>query len=128
MSSVAHNLLDELLQTVKEELLNQNADKIKKEILDDVEKKNRTLVQDMVDMVEKVNKDICGVELLLLPSAGRPLFAIFTSTKSTKVQKYKSAKVQKYKTQNTAVNFVYIIIAEVMRKMLNVHITSVMCI
>ena len=58
MSSVAHNLLDELLKTFKEELLNQHTDKIKKEILDDVEKKNRGLVQDMVDMVEKVNKDI----------------------------------------------------------------------
>ena len=55
MSSTTHTLLDRLLENIKEELVTKKAEKMKEEILAEVDKKNNSMVQDLIVFWDQLN-------------------------------------------------------------------------
>ena len=55
MSSATHTLLDRLLDNIKEELVTKKAEKMKEEILAEVDKKNNSMVQDLTVFWDQLN-------------------------------------------------------------------------
>ena len=58
MSKIAHQLLDQLMNEVKQNLFTDQIAKIKAEILADVDKKNSDIVQDFVQIADTIHKEI----------------------------------------------------------------------
>ena len=56
--SDAHQLLDKLLENLKTDLMKNLTERIKNEILAEVELKNKALVQDMVNILDKIHREI----------------------------------------------------------------------
>ena len=58
MSKMAHQLLDQLMNEVKQNLFTDQIAKMKAEILADVDKKNSDIVQDFVQIADTIHKEI----------------------------------------------------------------------
>ena len=58
MNNSAHKLLDELLDEVKRSLIDQQIDKFKTEIFDKVEKQQKAVLEDVMQICDRIYKEV----------------------------------------------------------------------
>ena len=58
MNNSAHKLLDELLDEVKRSLIDQQIDKFKHEIFDKVEKQQKAVLEDVMQICDRIYKEV----------------------------------------------------------------------
>ena len=73
MTNPAHNLLDQLMNEVKKNLLDHQIEKMKTEILNVVDKKQENFLQDMVQICDSIYRETVDASMHAAPRRTLPL-------------------------------------------------------
>ena len=73
MTNPAHNLLDQLMNEVKKNLVDHQIEKMKTEILNVVDKKQENFLQDMVQICDSIYRETVDASMHAAPQRTLPL-------------------------------------------------------
>ena len=73
MTNPAHNLLDQLMNEVKKNLVDHQIEKMKTEILNVVDKKQENFLQDMVQICDSIYRETVDASMHAAPRRTLPL-------------------------------------------------------